>query len=73
MWLLNRPWLLTLPLSCLSTNTANAENNQWEHVCFGTRHNPIISQDKLQCWVTAGQGAELHTGFILPDVVNPEQ
>lgn len=73
MWLLNRPRLLPFPLSSLSINTANAENNRWEHVCFGTWHNPAIPQDKPQGWVTAGQGAELHTGFISPDVVNPEQ
>ena len=68
MWLLKGPQLLALPHSRLSTNIVNAENNQWEHVCFGTLHNPVISQaamwDKLLCWVTAGQGAELLTGFI---------
>lgn len=68
MWLLKGPQLLALPHSHLSANIANAENHQWERVCFRTLHNPVISQaamwDKLFCWVTAGQGAEFLTGFI---------
>lgn len=71
MWLPKGSGLFTSPPS------TNITKKQWDYICSRTPRNPAALQaamwDKLCCWVTLGQGAELLTGFIYRDIINPEE